>query len=115
MKQYLLSVLLDTAALNLISRNVGPILTLTGPVTKCTFLCTLQKEHRQALEDFIPVLQWCCLFKLVAGIRKLSNVRDCHLTSQKAPSILSMWRYFFLAVHAVSCYLFCFLYSNPGI
>lgn len=54
-------------------------------------------------------------FKLVAGIRKLSNVRDCHLTLQKAPSILSLWRYFFLAVHAVSCYLFCFLYSNPGI
>jgi len=54
-------------------------------------------------------------FKLVAGIRKLSNVRDCHLTLQEAPSIFGMWRYFFLAVQAVSCSLFSFLHGNPGI
>lgn len=45
-RQYLLSVLLDTAFLHLISRNFGPILTLTRLVAKCTFFCTPKKPQR---------------------------------------------------------------------
>lgn len=111
---YLLSVLLDTTFLHLISGNVWPILTSGGHVTKCTFLCAPQKEHRQALE--ILFLSFSGVdFKPVAGIRKLSKVRKCHPTLQKTSSIFSMWRLGFFFPCNACCVSFWFLHSNPGI
>lgn len=105
---YLLSVLLDTTFLHLISGNVWPILTSGGHVTKCTFLCAPQKEHRQALE--ILFLSFSGVdFKPVAGIRKLSKVRKCHPTLQKTSSIFSMWRLgFFFSLQCMLCLLLVF-------